>query len=407
MTVENISVKANQLFKNAMKFILFACFSISFIPTVSAYSNSGYCGSAYWEYSDGVLTIRASGEGIISDYDSANTPWYYQRTSISKIVLEDGISVIGKEAFSGMYISSIYIPPTVTKIDVGAFYNCNQLSSVSGGDSVSYIGSSAFSNTKWYNDCKGLTILGNTVLKYGGNMPDNTEIILPDNIKSISSQAFYECSGLKSIELPNGIESIGKNSFRECTSLNEICLPESVIEVGDDAFRACSTLTEVYLPSIISSIGRRAFYNCTNLKKIYVLSDNCTLIEENTIPKTATIYGFENSTAEQYATKYNKSFKKLCNDNMPVEITSVTQSGDINEILNVTFNPHNTMASNKKIILALYDNNGRFLHLDSKESSELSGDIQFIVDEPYNSYKIFIWDSINELFPISKTFSSK
>ena len=230
---------------------------------------------------------------------------------------------------------------------------------------------------------------------------------MPDNIKSISSQAFYECSGLKSIELPNGIESIGKNSFRECTSLNEICLPESVIEVGDDAFRACSTLTEVYLPSIISSIGRRAFYNCTNLKKIYVLSDNCTLIEENAIPKTATIYGFENSTTEQYATKYNKSFKKLCNDNMPVEITSVTQSGDINEILNVTFNPHNTMASNKKIILALYDNNGRFLHLDSKESSELSGDIQFIVDEPYNSYKIFIRDSINELFPISKTFSSK
>lgn len=261
-----------------------------------------------------------------------------------------------------------------------------------------------FGNTPWYSNLSGLKIIGNTVLKYGGNMPSNTEIILPDNIKSIAPKAFYGCTELKSIKLPTGIESIGNNSFRNCSSLTEIFFPESLIEIGEDSFRACTSLSEIYLPSTISSIGSYAFYNCKNVQKFYVLNKDCAITGTYNIPSSATIYGFVGSTAETYANKYNNDFVKLNNYGMPYEISSVVINSNDDDTFDITFNPHNLNNINKCIILAIYDENNRLINTITQPSSKLSGNISFTVNQSYESYKIFMWTSFDELIPLSNAY---
>ena len=45
----------------------------------------------------GVLTI--SGEGAMEDYSVGGQPWYAYRVSIKKVVIEDGVTSIGNNAF--------------------------------------------------------------------------------------------------------------------------------------------------------------------------------------------------------------------------------------------------------------------------------------------------------------------
>ena len=63
---------------------------------------SGTCGDGLtWELEEVHLTI--SGTGAMTDYSlpSAPAPWYQYRGEIASVVLGDGVTTIGEEAFWG------------------------------------------------------------------------------------------------------------------------------------------------------------------------------------------------------------------------------------------------------------------------------------------------------------------
>ena len=65
------------------------------------------------------------------------------------------------------------------------------------------------------------------------------EVILNDNLTTISQNAFLNCKNLESINLNNNITSIEEHAFFGCTSLNEIYIGDSVSKIENGAF-ACS-----------------------------------------------------------------------------------------------------------------------------------------------------------------------
>lgn len=146
---------------------------------------------------DGVLTIY--GAGAMIDYTASSAqPWYSYKADITKIVVEEGITYIGKLNFYGL---------TNAKSAVIA-------------DSVISTGTYVFSG------CTRLTALD-----------------LGNGITSISSYFAYECSSLTSVTIPDSVTTINTQAFYNCSAMTSVVIGSEVTEIWDYAFRGTG-LTE-------------------------------------------------------------------------------------------------------------------------------------------------------------------
>lgn len=89
-------------------------------------------------------------------------------------------------------------------------------------------------------------------------------------ITAIGSEAFYNCTGLTSIEIPNSVTNIGYMAFYKCTGLKNVKMPDNLTAIGGSAFGSCTGLTSIEIPGSVTSIGSYAFNNCTGLESVYV-----------------------------------------------------------------------------------------------------------------------------------------
>ena len=209
-------------------------FSGIFAVNVQA-ADDNTCGeNLTWSLSgDGTLTV--SGTGAMTNYGSEySVPWYKQRESIVKIVVEDG----------------------VTSISDYAFYDCKKATSVSIPDTLTTIGMLSFCR------CESLT-----------------SIVIPDSVTVIPDRAFYQCSALVSVTFPESLTAIDEQAFNSCSSLTAIDIPNGVTSIAWHAFSYCSRLKTVTIPASVTSIGYEeyvsddpyyAFYYCEALESITV-----------------------------------------------------------------------------------------------------------------------------------------
>ena len=194
---------------------------------------------------------------------------------------------------------NITIPETVTSIGYHAFEGCMRLENILIPDSVVYIGRYAFNCTEWYdNQPDGIVFAGKVLYNYKGDMPKNTNIIIPNGTKAISPGAFSECVNLRSISIPNSISNISSDMFSGCTDLTNVSIPNTVTEIGNSAFYYCTSLKDINIPNSVTSIENSAFYYCTSLENIVIpvgtksIGSNafygCSNLSSVTIPNTVT-----------------------------------------------------------------------------------------------------------------------
>jgi len=248
------------------------------------------------------------------------------RTGNVRVVIEEGVEVIGVKAFNGCAgITEVVLPSTLREIGSEAFSSCGMIKRINLSDTTSLqiIGNYAFYK------CAGIT-----------------DVTLADTVMSIGVYAFQGCKNLKTLDLGDGVTSIGNHAFKDCVSLEEIYLPDSYVSkngtttygpftgclavrklsigcsngviypydvnmdsecleevivrgsvqtisngcfanageirtgnarvvleegvktISTDAFNGCAGITEVVLPSTLREIGTEAFYACTKIKRI-------------------------------------------------------------------------------------------------------------------------------------------
>ena len=258
---------------------------------LSIYSFTTIHAKITWTLSDdGTLTISGTD---MPDYSLINNaPWDLQKYKIKKVVIKDGVTSIGSEAFfycTGL--TSVSIPNSVTSIGNSAFNYCSSLTTITIPESVTSIGSSAFYRTKWYdNQPDGVVYAGKVLYEYKGTMPSNTKIDIKEGTTQIGGYAFSDCSDLTSITIPNSVTSIGKSAFNGCSDLTSITIPNSVTSIGERAFEGCSDLTSITIPNSVTSIGESAFENCSSLTSV-TIPNSVTKIEERAF------YGCESLTS--------------------------------------------------------------------------------------------------------------
>lgn len=257
-------------------------------------ASSGNCGDSgsnvTWLLDDnGTLTI--SGSGKIEDYRSdIDQPWYSNRSDITSVVIEPGVTSIGSLAFyKCSNLTSITIPSGLTSIGEMAFFNCSALTSVTIPNGVISIGNFAFGSctglksitipssvtsieNNIFQDCTGLTNItvdssNPSFCSESGVLfnKDKTTLIycprrktgsytIPDGVTAIGDYAFYYCSGLTSVTIPSSVTSIGESAFQHCTGLTSITIPNSVTSIVNLAFWDCDSLTIVYIPSGVNFV---------------------------------------------------------------------------------------------------------------------------------------------------------
>ena len=297
--------------------------SVPLMAVNSFAATNGTTGECTWTLNGTELTI--SGNGKMKDYrgDDAS-PW---GTSITKVVIENGVTSIGVFAFKYCTsLTSITIPDSVTSIGDWAFDGCTSLTSVTIGKGVTTIGDYNFSG------CTSLT-----------------SITIPDNVTKIGYEAFSGCTSLTSITIPDSVTRIGEYAFQNCSSLASITIPDSVSEIGwvafdgtayyndisnwdngllyignhlievkEDvsgsveirqgtktiaaaAFSGCASITSITIPDGVTKIDAETFHDCTSLTSITVPNSvtcishwafwDCTSLKNITIPDSVTSIG--------------------------------------------------------------------------------------------------------------------
>ena len=140
-------------------------------------------------------------------------------------------------------------------------------------------------------------------------------VIIPDRIDGlpvteISPYAFSE-SQITSIKLPGSLEKIEEAAFMLCENLKNIEIPESVKYICENAFNSC-----------------------TAAESITILNPECKIYDSSftLFQFTGMIYGYENSTAHEYAEKYEYNFSAIDAEpevTTPAVTTAVTTSEDV------------------------------------------------------------------------------
>ena len=217
-------------------------------------ASSGNCGDSgsnvTWLLDDnGTLTI--SGSGKIEDYRSdIDQPWYSNRSDITSVVIEPGVTSIGSLAFyECSNLTSITIPSSVTSIGVNVFYNCTGLTDITVDSN----------NSSFCSESGVLFNKDKTTLIYYPLGKNDSSYTIPDGVTGIVQYAFSSSSTLTSVTIPSGVTSIGEMAFRECSGLTSVIVPSSVTSIEYNAFWCCFNLI-IYIPGGIT-IGIDAFYS--------------------------------------------------------------------------------------------------------------------------------------------------
>lgn len=286
----------------------------------------GSCGTGLsFTMTEGGL-LRISGAGDMTDYIWNNIPtdsgahpyeWYF----VKKVVIEEGVTGIGTDAFHYCkQLSEVVLPSTLKKIGNGAFTDCEKLKSIVIPDGVTLIDMNVFSRcTSLQNvtipvsvktidlaafyGCDELTDVfytgtekqwekveiaalndpfGSTKMHIHYNSNANGQ---PDDSSTPKVEQQGVCGkDLRWVLMSNGVVTIsGTGKMVDITAFNkqswfttyadditQVVIEEGVTTIGEKAFDGCVNLESVKLPNSLTEIHKYAFRDCESLWDIAI-----------------------------------------------------------------------------------------------------------------------------------------
>lgn len=251
---------------------------------------SGSCGQDLtWAFDDQTEVLNISGKGDMYDYesdDSNRPPWYNLRDSITKVIVNEGVTGIGKNAFyAHEKMTKAVLPESLKSIRDSAFeyagYDFSQDPSTQKfetvlPDGLEIIGESAFA----YSAIRSIKIpKGVKKLKRTFDRSLIEQIDLGE-VEEIDEYTFYYCRGITAVTLPKTLKVIGAEAFAG-TSIREVSVPEGVTTLGTPyynsqgilettmpAFGECYKLKKIVLPSTLTFISDDEFMASDNLEEV-------------------------------------------------------------------------------------------------------------------------------------------
>lgn len=181
---------------------------------------------------------------------SLTTSYQFTETGIHviKYTLNDNTKFILGQGFNGCKnLIDIYIPETVTSIPAYTF-NDTSITSINIPKSITTIETCAFQRSAL------------------------TSVKIPNTVVNIGTDIFNGNKSLINVILPNNLTTITSSMFRNCKALTHINIPDTVIAINMMAFAGNEHLLNITIPANLTYIGSEAFRYCNALQYITCLA---------------------------------------------------------------------------------------------------------------------------------------
>ncbi len=267
-----------------------------------------------------ITKITFVGSGKWYDYSSSDhelTPWQLSRSNLIEVIVSDGMTSIGDDAFSGcVKLSTLTIGDSVLSIGASAFKNCSDLKELTIPAGLDCVG---FTTQPIFEGCtkiESITFTGTgdwfsyndsyTYTPWQLSRSYLASITISDGVRTIGDHAFANCTKLTSIYIGASVNLIGTAVFQGCTVLTSIEVsknntdllsegnvlfnsgktvliqypigmldalyevPSGVTSIREYAFSGCTALTGMVIPDSVTSVGNGAYSGCTALSELTV-----------------------------------------------------------------------------------------------------------------------------------------
>ena len=231
-------------------------------------TRSGTFGSANlsWSFScDSVLTISGSGD-MPSSANTGIFPWNNFRNKIKHVVIGEGVTSIGNNAFRDLSnLVSVSNPSTLRTIGDYAFIYCRKLETFNFPNGLQKIGTT--SNGHTFYECNSLQ-----------------SVYIPASVTEIKKDVFLRCHSVTSMVVDPA--NTVYDSRDNCNAIIETAtntlwygcrntvIPDGVVTVKDWAFEYQHNLKSIRISNTVQFLGTNGtggiFKECENLKDIYV-----------------------------------------------------------------------------------------------------------------------------------------
>ncbi len=196
-----------------------------------------------------------------------NLQWNEYASNIKELIIEEGITAIGAQAFGLLdHLETVRLPASLQTIESMAFAGCPHLQSVSLPEETHpFIAGDAFEwNTSLYNSSKPFFMLNSALVEYGG---ESAEVYIPDDVQNIIHGVFKEHSEITAVSVPASVTIIGDAAFKDCINLKTVTFfgqeqtasERNLQSIGSQAFSGCKSLEELNIPRSVVNIGVNAF----------------------------------------------------------------------------------------------------------------------------------------------------
>ena len=259
-------------------------------------SSSGTTGDCTWTLDNqGVFTISGNGNTDDYYYSALDIPWYYSRKQIKKVIISEGVVVLGSRLFHDCSnLKDVSLPRSLKTIGVATFEWCTSLNNIDIPDDIGIIGQYAFWNTgMWQSQKNSPVYVDNVLVDYNGTAPTNTIVNIKEGTKHIANGAFEGQPGIIDITIPDSVVRICGGAFKGTGWYDK--QPEGFLYIGQylvdlkgeindthviigdtklvpscfhDYYNQCN-FESVFISKSVKYIDDFTFYSCSKLREVY------------------------------------------------------------------------------------------------------------------------------------------
>ena len=259
-------------------------------------------------------TLTISGSGEMKDFswstvDSqfvSDEPWLNMREAITEVCITDGITYVGQRTLNKSTVKKLTIADSVTEIGDYAFASNPSLTDVELGTGLSSLGRGSFianSNLEKITLPLSITTIGGQAFDSTALTDCNLETC--QNLATIGNLAFHN-TNLTSVTIPSSVKTLSQEAFKDCTKLESVTFgANDSLDMKWSIFKNCTSLKTVDMSKVnanSSSWGELPFSDCTQLKTVLLPNGNSSTtlpyrflaqsgVEVIEVPKNITSWG--------------------------------------------------------------------------------------------------------------------